>query len=89
MKYAVICDDPAHMPWVIPADGDDPLSVAVEQAEGGSLIRPVMVIDYEGLKAWRVGRDEDGWYLSDSASVKMGLMTEPEHVTRDLGAVCL
>lgn len=84
MRFAVIVDDPAHMPWMIPVDGDDPLSVAIEQYSEERLVRPVMVIDYEESKAWRVGKDDDGWYLSDSATVKMGVMTQPEHITRDV-----
>ena len=89
MRFLVICDDPAHMPWAIPVDGsqDDALQAAVEQYDSLRLVRPVMVIDYEESKLWRVGRDDDGWYLSDSAETKMGVMTQPEHIARDVSAM--
>ena len=85
MRFLVICDDPVHMPWAIPVEGsqDDALKAAVEQYDSVGLVRPVMVIDYEESKLWRVGRDDDGWFLSDSAEIKMGLMTEPQHIPKE------
>jgi hypothetical protein len=82
MRFAVIVYDPVHMTWVIPVDGDNPLTTAMSVTEQEGLIRPVMVIDYEEQKAWRVGVDEEGWYLSDSAEIKMGRLTQPEHIER-------
>lgn len=89
MRFAVFCIDPAHMPWMIPVDGSkaDALEAAVSAYNPEELVTPIMVIDYEESKAWRVGRDENGWYLSDSATIKMGVMTQPEHITRDTGTM--
>lgn len=88
-KFSVICDDPVSMPWVVNVEGESPdaLAEAVKQAASPGLVRPVLVIDYERLKAWRVGIDDDGWYLSDSSEVKMGAMTEPKHIARDASAM--
>lgn len=88
-KFSVICDDPVSMPWVVSVEGESPdaLSEAVRQATSPGLVRPILVIDHEQSRAWRVGVDENGWYLSDSASVKMGVMTQPEHITRDTGTM--
>jgi hypothetical protein len=77
------------MPWAIPVEGSesDALAVAVEQYDMAGLVRPLMVIDYGEDKIWRVGRDEDGWYLSDSATVKMGLMTGVENIPKEPGRI--
>lgn len=89
MRFLVICDDPAHMPWAIPADGspENALRAAVEQYDRSRLVRPLMVIDYEENKTWRVGQDEGGWFLSDSATTKMGLMTQPQHIPKEVDRV--
>ena len=89
MRFAVFCVDPVHQPWVIPVDGTraDAMAAAMSTYSEEELVHPIMVIDYKDGKTWRVGRDEEGWYLSDSAAVKMGYLTELEHITRDVAPV--
>lgn len=89
MRFLVICDDPSHMPWAIPVDGSPAtaLEAAVDQYDRLNLVRPIMVIDYEESATWRVGRDESGWFLSDSATTKMGLMTPPDHIPKEAGRI--
>lgn len=86
MRFLVICDDAANMPWGIPVDGsaETALSAAAGEYEPNGLVRPLMVVDYEESIAWRVGQDEGGWFLSDTVTTKMGLLTEPTDIPREL-----
>ena len=85
MRFLVICDDAVHMPWGIPVDGsaETALAAAAKEYDPNGLVRPLMVIDHEEDTAWRVGQDEDGWFLSDTLTVKMGMLTEPKDMPRE------
>lgn len=78
--YEALC-----LPYTVPLSADTAQSAVKECVgiyESKALRTPVMVIDHQEKKAWRIGKNEDGWYLSDTARERYGQCTDEEIIGR-------
>ena len=86
MKYILIADDPASLPFAVNIDAD---SVATAVAQVGSArdnkgyINCWFLVDLENKEIGRLVRDGDEWALSDTAYDELGVNTPAEYFTED------
>lgn len=84
MRFEAFVYESVFLPYTVPLSADTidaALAECVAIDESKTLITPLMVIDHQENKAWRLGRSEDGWYLSDTAREKLGMGTTPEIIS--------
>ena len=83
MKYAFLVTEPSMLPYVLPIkmDSIDELQEkAVEVYKSKSLICPIMLIDFDNKKVWRVSLREGNYSLSDSAEDLYGVKTKVDQI---------
>lgn len=83
MRYEAFIYEHLFLPYTVPLSATTAsaaISECVEIYQSKDLLTPVMIIDHEEGKSWRIGKGEDGWYLSDTARMKLGMHTQAEHL---------
>ena len=83
MRFEAFIYESVFLPYTVPLSGvtmQAAVDECVEIYKSKHLITPVMVIDHEEKKAWRIGKSESGWYLSDTAREKYGMGTDAEDI---------
>ena len=85
MKYLLIADHPATLPFAVSID-EQTVEEAMKQVKTteagfGGYINAQFLIDLESGEAKRLVRDGEGWMLSDTAFDQLGVATPDEYFT--------
>ena len=86
MKYILIADDPATLPFAVNIDADsaDAAVAQIDSARGNSgYINCWFLVDLENKGISRLVRDGDEWALSDTAYDELGVNTTAEYFKED------
>jgi len=79
VRFEAFVYEAFHLPYTVPLGAETAQSAVrecVDIYESKALITPLMVIDHQENKAWRIGQNEGGWYLSDTARERYGQGTD-------------
>ena len=86
MSYAFLVTEPMMLPYVLPVEMSNLAELqarAVEVYESKSLIAPVMFIDFDAKKVWRIALKDGNYSLVDSAQKLFGANTRPEQINKE------
>jgi len=93
MRYLLIADHPATLPFAVSIDEEtieQALSTAVTMESDEGFMTCLFMVDLESGEVKRMVRDGDGWMVSDTAFDRLGVATpdeyfqEPETMGMDL-----
>lgn len=82
MKYLLIADHPASLPFAVSIDEqtiEDATSKVTSMELEQGYINALFLIDLEAGEAKRLVRDGEGWMLSDTAFDQLGAATPDEY----------
>jgi hypothetical protein len=81
MRFQAFIYESVFLPYTVSLSAESVETALAECSEidrSKELLTPVMIIDHQEKKAWRIGKSEDGLYLSDTAAQRLGMGTTAE-----------
>ena len=83
MNYAFLVTEPMMLPYIVPIEMsnlEELQAKAVEVYESKSLIAPIMLIDFNDKKVWRVALEDGKYNLLENTEELYGAGTRVDQI---------